>query len=139
MTSSSRIGDCSRSKPSPAGRGLPRKIALRLKHKTKTASFLGRGGAEGTTIKRDEGPGGATIETGFDTLLRIIAADLSGSAQSWAVVKKIETMQRLFRRVQRLPGSVPMFSDQVIDHPANGRATHSIVRPRERPSLHRRS
>ena len=57
--------------PTPA-----RKIVLRLKHRVKTATFLVQGGAEGTTITRDEGPGGALIETGFDTLLRIIAAEM---------------------------------------------------------------
>ena len=58
--------------PSPA-----RKIVLRVRHKTKSASFLVAGGPDGTTIAKSDGPGGVQLETTFDTLLRIIARDLS--------------------------------------------------------------
>ena len=58
--------------PTPA-----RNIVLRVRHKAKSASFLIAGGSAGTSIIRSDGPGGATIEARFDTLLRIIATDLS--------------------------------------------------------------
>lgn len=57
--------------PTPA-----RKIVLRVKHAAKAASFLVQGGPSGTTVERSEGPGGAIIETQFDTLLRIISTQL---------------------------------------------------------------
>jgi len=60
-----------RKTPTPA-----RKIVLRVRHKTKAASFLVEGGPAGTTIAQSEGPGGAAIEARFDTLLRIISTQL---------------------------------------------------------------
>jgi DNA-binding HxlR family transcriptional regulator len=53
-----------------------RRILLRPRHKAKTASFLVQGGAAGTTIVRSDGPGDATIEASFDTLLQIISTEL---------------------------------------------------------------
>jgi DNA-binding HxlR family transcriptional regulator len=58
--------------PTPA-----RKIVLRVRHKTKSASFLVTGGSDGSSITIGDGPGGAAIEARFDTLLRIIATELS--------------------------------------------------------------
>ncbi len=52
------------------------KIALRIRHKAQSASFLIRGGPDGASIVRSDEPGGAMIETGFDTLLRIISTAL---------------------------------------------------------------
>lgn len=60
-----------RRSPTPA-----RKIVLRVRHKTQSASFLVEGGPEGTSIVKSEGPGGAAIEARFDTLLRIISTAL---------------------------------------------------------------
>jgi len=53
-----------------------RKIVLRVRHKSLSASFLVQGGSDGTSIVKSEGPGGATIEARFDTLLRIISTAL---------------------------------------------------------------
>jgi hypothetical protein len=58
--------------PTPA-----RKILLRVRHKTKSASFLVAGGAGGTSIAKSDGPGGAMLDTTFDTLLRLIATEVS--------------------------------------------------------------
>ncbi|MEQ1865990.1 MAG: helix-turn-helix domain-containing protein [Micropepsaceae bacterium] len=58
--------------PTPA-----RKILLRVRHKTKAGSFLVAGGADGTSIVKSDVPGGATLDTTFDTLLRVIATDVS--------------------------------------------------------------
>src|SRR6266849_5267644 len=42
-----------------------RKIVLRVRHKSQSASFLVQGGPNGTTIMNGEGPGGAAIEARF--------------------------------------------------------------------------
>ena len=60
-----------RQTPTPA-----RKIVLRLKHKAKSASVLVEGGPQGTSLTKSDGPGGATIETRFDTLLRVLSTEL---------------------------------------------------------------
>jgi len=60
-----------RREPTPA-----RRIVLKLPHKTKPASFLVEGGPNGTQLSKSEGPGAATIEARFDTLLRIISTEL---------------------------------------------------------------
>jgi DNA-binding HxlR family transcriptional regulator len=57
--------------PTPA-----HKIALRIRHKAKVASFLIEGGETGTTVSKSDGPASATIETTFDTLLPIISLRL---------------------------------------------------------------
>jgi len=54
-----------------------RKIVLRVRHNAQSASFLVAGGSAGASITRGEGPGGALIEARFDTLLRIIAGEIS--------------------------------------------------------------
>ncbi len=54
----------------------PRKIVLRVRHKSQSASFLVQGGPHGTSITKSEGPGGAAIEARFDTLLRVISVAL---------------------------------------------------------------
>jgi hypothetical protein len=53
-----------------------RKIVLRVRHKSQSASFLVQGGQDGTSIVKGDGPGGAAVEARFDTLLRIISTDL---------------------------------------------------------------
>jgi DNA-binding HxlR family transcriptional regulator len=60
-----------RQTPTPA-----RRIALRVTHGSKSASFLVQGGPQGTTLSRGDGPANATIETRFDTLLRILSTQL---------------------------------------------------------------
>jgi hypothetical protein len=60
-----------RRSPAPA-----RKISLRIKHKSKTASFLVESGERGTELSLSDASGSATIETRFDALLRIIAGAL---------------------------------------------------------------
>ena len=60
-----------RQTPTPA-----RRIALRVTHGSKSASFLVQGGPQGTTLSRGDGPASATIETRFDTLLRILSTQL---------------------------------------------------------------
>lgn len=61
-----------RQTPTPA-----RSIVLRVTHEEKSVSFLVQGGPDGTTICRGDGPANATIETRFDTLLRILSTQLS--------------------------------------------------------------
>ena len=58
--------------PTPA-----RKIVLRVRHKTKSATFLVTGGPGGASIAKGDDPGAVTIEARFDTLLRIISTGLS--------------------------------------------------------------
>ena len=60
-----------RQTPTPA-----RTIALRVTQGGKSAGFLVRGGPQGTTLDRGDGPASATIETRFDTLLRILSTQL---------------------------------------------------------------
>src|SRR5881392_4357489 len=60
-----------RQTPTPA-----RTIALRVTQGGKSASFLVQGGSNGTTLRRGDGPANATIETRFDTLLRILSTEL---------------------------------------------------------------
>lgn len=51
-------------------------IVLRVAQGGKSASFIVQGGPQGTTLGRGEGPASATIETRFDTLLRILSTQL---------------------------------------------------------------
>lgn len=51
-------------------------IALRMIQGGKSASFLVQGGPQSTTLGRGGGPASATIETRFDTLLRILSTQL---------------------------------------------------------------
>ena len=60
-----------RQTPTPA-----RRIALHVSHDGKSASFLVRGGQQGTAISCGDGPANAVIETRFDTLLRILSPQL---------------------------------------------------------------
>lgn len=61
-----------RQTPTPA-----QKIVLRIRHKTKGASFVVEGGAGGTTITRGDGPGAAAVEAGFDTVLQVLSKKVS--------------------------------------------------------------
>jgi len=78
----------------------PHKIALRLKHKTKIASFLIEGGEAGTTITRSDGPGSATIETTFDTLLPIISSKLP---LEQAIKRNLASVEGSLRIARMLP------------------------------------
>lgn len=78
-----------RQTPSPT-----QKIVLRIRHKTKSASFLVEGGAIGTTIARGEGPGNAAIEARFDTMLQILA-------------RRITLDDALAKRLIKVEGSLP--------------------------------
>jgi hypothetical protein len=49
---------------------------LRVTQGGKSADFLVHGGPHGTTLDRGDGPANATIETRFDTLLRILSTQL---------------------------------------------------------------
>jgi DNA-binding HxlR family transcriptional regulator/putative sterol carrier protein len=60
-----------RQTPTPA-----RTIALRVTQGDKSARFLVKGGPHGTTLDRGDGPANATIESRFDTLLRILSTQL---------------------------------------------------------------
>jgi DNA-binding HxlR family transcriptional regulator len=71
------------------------KIVLKVKHKAKAASILVEGGPQGTALSRNEGPGGALIEARFDTLLRIISAQLPLD-------------QAVGERLARVEGSLPV-------------------------------
>lgn len=86
----------------------PHKIVLRIRHKSKVASFLIEGGEAGTTITRSEGPGSATIETTFSTLLPIISLKLSleqaiseNSASVEGSLKIARMLPRFFDRSER--------------------------------------
>ncbi|MBI3675335.1 MAG: helix-turn-helix transcriptional regulator [Proteobacteria bacterium] len=82
--------------PTPA-----RKILLHVLHNAKSASFLVTGGPNGTTIaKIDDSPGGAAIETTFDTLLRIIATDISIET---AVSERLARIEGSINIVRSLP------------------------------------
>lgn len=76
------------------------KIVLRVKHKTKAASFLVAGGKTGTTIEKSEGPGGAAIEARFDTFLRIISTQLP---LEQAVSGRLAHVEGSLRIAQSLP------------------------------------
>jgi DNA-binding HxlR family transcriptional regulator len=78
----------------------PHKIVVRIKHKTRAASFLIEGGEAGTTISRNEGPASATIETTFDTLLPIISLELP---LEQAIRKKSATVEGSLRIARLLP------------------------------------
>jgi DNA-binding HxlR family transcriptional regulator len=60
-----------RQTPMPA-----RTVALHVTQGGKSANFLVKGGPQGTTVDRGDGPANATIETRFDTLLRILSTQL---------------------------------------------------------------
>jgi DNA-binding HxlR family transcriptional regulator/putative sterol carrier protein len=53
-----------------------RRLALRIRHKARTASLVVQGGDGGTTISSGEAPGATVIEAGFDTLLRVLSGKL---------------------------------------------------------------
>ena len=84
-----------RRSPAPASR-----IVLHIKHKDNVASFLVEGGKAGTTIAKSEGPGGAAITGGFDTLLRIIAGQLPLQR---AVSGKLATVDGSMKIASMLP------------------------------------
>ena len=90
----------------------PRKIVLRVKHKSQAAGFLVQGGPGGTSIVESEGPGGAVIEARFDTLLRIISTALpieQAIANRLATVEGslqiARSLPRLFDLSDRRPGA----------------------------------
>jgi DNA-binding HxlR family transcriptional regulator len=81
--------------PTPA-----HKIVLRIRHKAKIASFLIEGGEAGTTIIRSDGPGSATIETTFETLLPIISLKLP---LEQAIGKNLASVEGSLRIARMLP------------------------------------
>jgi DNA-binding HxlR family transcriptional regulator len=81
--------------PTPA-----HKIVLRIRHKTKIASYLVEGGEAGTAIARSDGPGSATIETTFDVLLPIISLKLP---LEQAIAKKLATVEGSLKIARMLP------------------------------------
>jgi len=78
----------------------PHKIVVRLRYKTKVASFLIEGGEAGTTITRSDGPGSATIETTFDTFLPIISLKLP---LEQAIAENRATVEGSLRIARMLP------------------------------------
>ena len=76
------------------------KIVLRIRHKSKIASFLIEGGEAGTAITRSDGPASATIETTFDTLLPIISSKLP---LEQAIAKKLATVEGSLKVARMLP------------------------------------
>jgi DNA-binding HxlR family transcriptional regulator len=85
-----------RQTPTPA-----RRIALRVTHGEKSASFLVQGGPQGTTLSRgDGGPASATIETRFDTLLRILSTQLP---LEQAVSQKLARVEGSVAAARNLP------------------------------------
>ena len=84
-------------RPTPACR-----IVLRLRHHGGLANFVVAGGPAGTSIVKGEGPGGAAIETRFDTLLRMLAAELSIDAAIAAKQIEIKGALRIARKLPRL-------------------------------------
>ncbi len=90
----------------------PRKVVLRVRHKSQAASFLVQGGPDGTTIVASDGPGGATIEARFDTLLRIISTALpleqaiaDGLATVEGSLQVARALPRLFDLSDRRPAA----------------------------------
>ena len=81
--------------PTPA-----HKIVLRIRHKTKIASYLIEGGEAGTAITRSDGPGSAIIETTFNTLLPIISLKLP---LEQAISGKLATVEGSLRIARTLP------------------------------------
>jgi DNA-binding HxlR family transcriptional regulator len=86
-----------RREPTPACR-----IGLRLVHQGKSASFLVEGGPAGTQIGKGDVSGGVVVETGFDTLLRILARDLSVDAAAATRRARITGPLRTARRLPDL-------------------------------------
>ena len=78
----------------------PRKIVLRVRYKSQAASFLVEGGPDGATIVKSEGPGGATVEARFDTLLRIISTALP---LEQAIADRLATVEGSMRIARSLP------------------------------------
>ena len=84
-----------RQTPSPA-----HKLVLKIRHKTKAASFLVEGGARGTTIERGDGPGNAQIESRFDTVLQMLAR---GITLDEAVAKRLAKVEGSLAAARTLP------------------------------------
>jgi DNA-binding HxlR family transcriptional regulator len=80
----------------------PEKIALRVRHKHKLASFLVEGGKRGTTIVNSEAAAPATIEAGFDVVLRLIARDLSIDQAIAGRAAKVEGSKQVARNLPLL-------------------------------------
>ena len=83
-------------------RSPARKVVVRVRHKSKVGSFLVEGGAQGTTICKSDGPGGAIIEAGFDTLLRIISGDISVNEAASKRLASVEGSLEIARSLPKL-------------------------------------
>lgn len=81
--------------PTPACR-----IGLQLRHQSKSASFIIEGGPSGTKIAPGEGAGGVLLETRFDTLLRLLATEVSIDE---AIATRHVTLQGPLRLARKLP------------------------------------
>jgi DNA-binding HxlR family transcriptional regulator len=79
----------------------PHRIVLRIRYKTKLASFLVEGGETGTTISRSDGPASAMIETTFDTLLPVISLKLPLEQAIKQNRAKVEGSMRVARMLPR--------------------------------------
>jgi DNA-binding HxlR family transcriptional regulator len=79
----------------------PHRIVVRLKYKATAASFLIEGGEIGTAISKSDGPGSATIETTFDTLLPLISSKLSLEQAIAENRASVEGSRRIARMLPR--------------------------------------
>jgi DNA-binding HxlR family transcriptional regulator len=79
----------------------PHKIVLRIRHKSKVASFLVEGGEAGTTITRSDGPASAAIETTFDVLLPVISLKIPLEQAVRKNLAKVEGSLKIARMLPR--------------------------------------
>jgi putative sterol carrier protein len=79
-----------------------RSISLRIKHKTKSASFLVEGGEHGTRLTLDDRMASAVVETRFDTLLRIIAGALPLDQAVAEGLASVEGSRQVARALPRM-------------------------------------
>jgi DNA-binding HxlR family transcriptional regulator len=78
------------------------RIVLRIRHKREFASFVVEGGTPGTQITKGEGASEVVVETRFDTLLRIIATDLSIDEAVSGGLARVEGSIQVARALPRL-------------------------------------
>jgi DNA-binding HxlR family transcriptional regulator len=83
--------------PTPA-----RRIALCVMQGGKSARFVAQGGPQGTTLGRDDGPAGATVESRFDTLLRILSTRLPLDQAVAEKLARVEGSMAVARSLPRL-------------------------------------
>lgn len=86
-----------RSSPSPAVL-----IHLRVAHKSDAVDILVRGGEAGTRLSKGDGPADATIETGFDSLLRMTANKLTLDKAVSEGLVRVKGSRKAARNLPRL-------------------------------------